>query len=122
MGKYAVPFLPLVEGPFSLLASPLSELASVTLLMGSPTFNGKVGSLSPSKNLLNMLSSFNLGRHGGFQCVQSHIEFLTRDRGSPITRRRDRIHTGVLLHTVYDVNHTLRTAKSLIKRRGSDTN
>ena len=57
MGKDVVPFLPLVEGPFSLLASPLSELASVTLLVGSPTFNGEVGSLSPSKNLLNMLST-----------------------------------------------------------------
>ena len=43
------------------------------------------------------------------------------DRAS-ISRRRDRIHTGVLLHTVYDVIHTLRTVKSLIKRRGSDTN
>ena len=36
---------------------PLSELASVTLLVGSPTFNGAVDSLSPSMNLVNMLST-----------------------------------------------------------------
>src|SRR5215216_5491832 len=52
-----LPFLPLDEGTLSLVASPLLELASETLLVGSTTFNGAVDNLSPSRNLVNMFST-----------------------------------------------------------------
>src|SRR4051812_20780340 len=57
MGKDGGAILTTRRRRFSLVDSPLSELASVTLLVGSPTFNGAVDSLSPSMNLLNMLST-----------------------------------------------------------------
>src|SRR5215216_5297521 len=57
IAKMPLPLLALGKGTCSLLASPLLELASVTLLVGSTTFNGAVDNLRPSRNLVNMLST-----------------------------------------------------------------